>query len=104
MSERLPIAVSPEVRAHARLLARRNRRPLAAVIVLHGLAAVAGLAGPALLGGLVQDVVDGTTTAHVDQVAALLAGFVVAQTALTWLARRASFVLSEEVFAGLRES
>jgi ABC-type multidrug transport system fused ATPase/permease subunit len=104
MSERLPIAVSPEVRAHARLLARRNKRALTAVIGLHALAAVAGLAGPPILGGLVQDVVDGTTTRHVDELAALLAGFVVAQSVVTWFARRSSFVLSEEIFAGLRES
>jgi ABC-type multidrug transport system fused ATPase/permease subunit len=104
VSERLPIAVAPEVRTHARLLARHNKRALAAVIGLHALAAVAGLAGPLILGGLVQDVVDGTTTQHVDELAALLAAFVVAQSVLTWLARRSSFVLSEEVFAGLRES
>lgn len=104
MSERLPIALAPEVRAHARLLARRKRRAFAAVIGLHALAALAGLAGPPILGGLVQDVVDGTTTRHVDEVAALLAAFVVAQSVLTWLARRSSFVLSEEIFAGLRES
>jgi ABC-type multidrug transport system fused ATPase/permease subunit len=104
MSDRLPIALSPEVRAHARVLAGRKRRPLAAVLGLHALAALAGLAGPPILGGLVQDVVDGTTTRHVDELAALLAGFVVAQTVLTWFARRSSFVLSEEIFAGLRES
>ena len=70
---------------------------------LHGLAAVAGLAGPRLLGELVQAVEDGTTTSHIDRVVALLAVFVLAQTVLTWFARRASFVLSEQVFARLRE-
>jgi ABC-type multidrug transport system fused ATPase/permease subunit len=104
VSERLPIALSHEVRAHARVLARRKRRALIAVIGLHALAALAGLAGPPILGSLVQDVVDGTTTRHVDEVAALLAGFVVVQSVVTWLARRSSFVLSEEIFAGLRES
>jgi ABC-type multidrug transport system fused ATPase/permease subunit len=103
VSERLPIAVGPEVRVHARRLSRHHRRPLAWVIGLHALAAVAGLAGPPILGGLVQSVVDGTTTGHVDRLAALLAVFVVAQTILTWFARRSSFVLAEDVFARLRE-
>ena len=103
MSERLPIAVGPEVRGHARLLVRRHRRPLARVLALHALAAVAGLAGPRLLGELVESVERGTTTAHIDVIAVALAGFVLAQTALTWGARRASFVLSEDIFARLRE-
>ena len=103
MSERLPVAIGPEVREQARGRFRRHRRALAGVLALHTLAAVAGLAGPPLLGGLVQDVVDGTTTSHVDEVGALLAAFVVAQTVLTWFARRSSFVLSEDVFARLRE-
>lgn len=103
MSERLPIAQGSEVRREARLLLRRYRRPLGAVLGLHALAAVAGLVGPWLLGRLVESVKQGTTTAYVDRIVALLAIAVVAQTALTWLARRASFVLSEEVFARLRE-
>ena len=103
MSERLPISDGPEVRAHAAALFRRHQRALAAVLGLHALAAVAGLAGPRLLGELVQAVKDGTTTSHIDRVVALLAVFVLAQTVLTWFARRASFVLSEQVFARLRE-
>ena len=46
---------------------------------------------------------DGTTTAHVDKLVLLLAAFLLAQTILTWFARRASFVLSEKIFAELRE-
>jgi ABC-type multidrug transport system fused ATPase/permease subunit len=103
VSERLPIALSAEVREEARTLARRYRRGLAVVIGLHALAAVAGLVGPLLLGALVQDVEEGTTEAHVDTIVLILAGFVLAQTFLTFFARRASFVLSEGIFARLRE-
>ena len=103
MSERLPIAGGAEVRANALALFRRHRGAFSIVLGLHALAAVAGLAGPRLLGGLVQDVQEGTTTAHVNTVILVLASFVLAQTALTWFARRTSFVLSETVFAGLRE-
>ena len=73
------------------------------MIGLHAAAAAAGLAGPPLLGNLVQSVQEGTTISHVDKVIALLALFLVAETILTWFARRASFVLSEKIFAELRE-
>ena len=50
-----------------------------------------------------QSVQDGTTTAYVDKLVLVLAVFLLAQTVLTWLARRASFVIAEEIFAELRE-
>ncbi|MEO5575567.1 MAG: ABC transporter ATP-binding protein [Gaiellaceae bacterium] len=103
MSERLPIAAGPEVRQNAAVLLRRYRGGLAIVLGLHALAAVAGLIGPFLLGRLVESVKQGTTTAEVDRVIAILAVSVLAQTVLTWFARRSSFVLSERVFARLRE-
>ena len=104
MNERLPIAAGEEVRSQAAVLLRRHRRPLGVVLGLNALAAVAGLAGPWLLGQLVEAVKEGTTTGYVDRVIALLAAAVLAQTVLTWFARRSAFVLSERVFAELRES
>jgi ABC-type multidrug transport system fused ATPase/permease subunit len=103
MTELLPIADAPELRHHARRLARRHRGALAGVVALHGLAAAAGLVGPVLLGRLVQAVTDGTTREYVDEVALALAGFIVLQTIVTWFARRTSFVVSERIFAELRE-
>ena len=103
MSNLLPIADGPELRAQARLLGGRHRRGLVGVLGLHALAASAGLAGPPLLGALVQSVEDGTTSGHVDTLVLVLAVFLVVQTILTWFARRASFVLSEQIFAELRE-
>lgn len=103
MSHVLPIADGPELRAQARRLGRRHRLGLARVLGLHALAATAGLAGPRLLGELVESVESGTTRGRVDALVLLLAGFLVAQTVLTWFARRASFVLSEQMFAELRE-
>jgi ABC-type multidrug transport system fused ATPase/permease subunit len=103
MSNLLPIAAGEELREQAGLLARRHRFGLLVVIFLHAAAATAGLAGPPLLGRLVQSVQDGTTTGYVDKVVAILACALVVQTVLTWFARRASFVLSETMFAELRE-
>jgi ABC-type multidrug transport system fused ATPase/permease subunit len=103
VSELLPIAEGGELRLQARSLGRRHRRALAGMVGLHAAAAAAGLAGPPLLGELVESVESGTTRAHVDTIVLVLAGFLVAQTVLTWFARRASFVLSEKIFAELRE-
>ncbi len=103
MTDRLPIAAGPEVRRDAAALLRHYRRPLAVVLCLNGLAAVAGLVGPFLLGELVEAVEQGTTTAYVDRLIGVLVAAVLAQTVLTWFARRSSFVLSEQVFARLRE-
>ena len=103
MSELLPIAGGVELRQQAKLLARRHRRALAGVVALHAAAAATGLAGPPLLGSIVDSVQRGTTRGYVDRIVLVLAGFLLAQTVLTWLARRASFVLSEKMFAELRE-
>jgi len=73
------------------------------MLALHALAAVAGLAGPRLIGEIVEGVESGATAARLNTIVLVLAGFVAAQTVLTWAARRASFVLAEEIFARLRE-
>jgi ABC-type multidrug transport system fused ATPase/permease subunit len=73
------------------------------MVGLHAAAAAAGLAGPPLLGLLVQSVEEGTTRSYVDKIVLVLAVFLLAQTVLTWFARRASFVLAERIFAELRE-
>jgi len=103
MTNLLPIADGPELRGHARRLAARHRGPLAGVVALHALAAAAGLVAPALLGRLVQAVGEGTSRSYVDRLVLVLAVALVVQTAITWLARRASFLVSEKVFAELRE-
>ncbi len=103
MSELLPIADGPELRRQARILGARHKRALLGVIGLHAASATAGLAGPALLGRVVDAVDQGTTREYVDKLVLVLVGFLIAQTILTWLARRASFVLSEQIFAELRE-
>ena len=103
MNTLLPIAAGRHLREQARVLARRHRGGLTAVVLLHAAAAAAGLAGPPILGRLVESVRKGTTASHVDTVVLVLAAFLVGQTALTWFARRASFVLSERMFAELRE-
>ncbi|MGZ6804908.1 MAG: ABC transporter transmembrane domain-containing protein, partial [Nocardioidaceae bacterium] len=103
MSTLLPVAESHQVRAWATDLFRRHPGPVVAALLLHSLAALAALAGPRLLGDLVQAVQDGTTVGHVDRVVLLLAAFLLVQTVLTRYARFVSFALGERVLAELRE-
>ena len=103
MSVALPVADDRAVRRYVARLARRHPRMLYGALALHVGAALAALAAPRLLGGLVEAVEQGTSTGHVDRIVALLAGFLVVQTVLTRYARYLSQVLGEQVLAELRE-
>ncbi|WP_440100571.1 ABC transporter ATP-binding protein [Streptosporangium sp. H16] len=98
----LPVADQAQVRAYARRLTLKYPRDLTVALLLHALAAVAGLAVPWLLGGLVQGVHDGSGI-DVTQVALAIGGFVVAQAVLVRFAVYASSRLGEKVLAELRE-
>jgi ABC-type multidrug transport system fused ATPase/permease subunit len=100
----LPIASSATVRATASRLIAQHKRRLAVVLGLHTLAAVAGLAGPALIGVII----DGVTGHHIgvpaiDTIAAVLLAAIICQAVLTRFAQRQSMILGEGVFAALRE-
>jgi len=99
----LPVASAAQVRGQAKVLLAEHRRPLLGMLALNGFAALAALAGPRLLGEIVESVRAGTTTEHIDQLAVLLAVALLVQTVLTWWARKSAFVLGETVFARLRE-
>jgi ABC-type multidrug transport system fused ATPase/permease subunit len=101
--EILPIADAATVRREGRRIAARHPRQLAAVIGLHGLAAITGLAGPRLLGQLVEAIERGTTRWTVDRTALAIAAFVVVQAVLLRFAAYASARLGETVLAELRE-
>jgi ABC-type multidrug transport system fused ATPase/permease subunit len=103
MNTMLPVADTRAVRRYAMHIARRHPRMLWGTLALHMLAALTALAAPRLLGDLVQAVEDGTTTAHVDRIITILAGFVLAQTVFTRFARYYSQALGEQVLAELRE-
>jgi ABC-type multidrug transport system fused ATPase/permease subunit len=102
-SSGLPVASGDQVRARAREVIRRHRGRLALAVGLHAAAALAGLAGPALLGFLVDEVTGGTTAGRVDRIALAVLAALVAQVVLVRVARLASYVLGERVLAELRE-
>ena len=78
---KLPVANSAQVKAEGLRLMRMHKKPLAGVVGLYVVSAVAGLAGPFLLGRLVDAISQGTTAGFVATVALSLAGFVIVQTA-----------------------
>ncbi|MGH3389804.1 MAG: ABC transporter transmembrane domain-containing protein, partial [Actinomadura sp.] len=97
----LPVATPAQVRAYARRMTLRHPRALTGALVLHALAAVAGLVMPRLLGELVEGVQQGSV--DVDRVALAIGGFVVAQGVLLRYAYFLSTRLGERVLAELRE-
>src|SRR5256885_3448564 len=103
MSRILPVATPAQVRSYARRLTLEYPRELGIALALHGLAAVAGLISPRLLGELVEQVRRGTTHRTVDQIALAILAFVVVQGVLMRFAVYASARVGEKVLARLRE-
>ena len=100
----LPIATRETVRAHTRVLLRDHRRPLSWVLFWHGIAALVALVGPWVVGQIVEEVTTGgDSLSRIDVLVGVLVVAIIVQTVITWLARKASFVLSERIFARLRE-
>ncbi|MGB3686029.1 MAG: ABC transporter ATP-binding protein [Ornithinimicrobium sp.] len=98
----LPIASSRVVLTHTRRLVGEHRIDLAAVVIWHVLAALAGVVGPWVIGALVDALVD-DRSAPIGTLILILALAVLAETVFVWAGVRASFILGERVFAGLRE-
>lgn len=82
---------------------RRHPRLLVGALGLNAAAAAAALAGPRLLGDLVQDVVGGTTVGHVSEIVVVLLFFVLLQALLIRGATVRGGKLSQAVLAELRE-
>lgn len=99
----LPVADAAQVRRESAVLLRRHRRSLLVVALLQALAATAGLAGPFLLGRIVDAVIAGAEVSAVDLAAAILVIAVITQAVTVRYAQRAAMVLGETVFAELRE-
>ncbi|WP_435299459.1 ABC transporter ATP-binding protein [Timonella sp. A28] len=100
---RLPIADGPTVRAYSANLIKKYKKSLLYVVLLHGFAAVAALAGPIAIGRIVDAVVKGTTPSYVNTAVLIVVAAVIVQAVITRFARRLSMTLGETVFAQLRE-
>lgn len=100
---KLPIASSAEVRRVTLGLLRQDKRALVVVVALYLLATLAGLAGPYLMGRIVDGVRTGISVSTIDKYALIIGGFVLLQMLLTTLARYAGHRFGERVLARLRE-
>jgi ABC-type multidrug transport system fused ATPase/permease subunit len=98
-----PVADRRTVRAAARGLIARDRRAAVVVVALHAASAIAGLAGPWLLGRIVDEVTAGNATSTVDKLAIALGVCVIVQGLLLRYAHYVGHRFGERIVAGLRE-
>jgi ATP-binding cassette subfamily C protein len=102
-SGRLPVAERAEVRRAAVALVRADARPFAGVLALNAGAALAGLAGPWLLGRIVDEVRAGAGVAAMDRLALAILLCALAQLLLARWARYAGHRFGERALARVRE-
>ncbi|MFD8546598.1 ABC transporter ATP-binding protein [Streptomyces sp. NPDC059649] len=100
----LPVADPSATRRAALRLVRRDGRAFALMLVLNALAAGAGLAGPWLLGRIVDTVREGGGVAAVDRLALVILVCAVAQLLLARQARYVGHRFGERAAARIRES
>ncbi|MEU4559030.1 ABC transporter ATP-binding protein [Actinoplanes sp. NPDC023936] len=103
MSRPLPVASSSQVRRYARDVIRHYPGMFRAAVGLNVAAALAALAGPRLLGDLVEGIENHDPMSDLNRMVLALAGFVLLQAILTRFAHLASARLGERVLAWLRE-
>ncbi|WIX86537.1 ABC transporter ATP-binding protein [Amycolatopsis sp. DG1A-15b] len=101
--KRLPTASRKDVRRWALKTAASHKREFGLLLGSLAVATLIGLAGPQLLGALVDDVAAGTTTGHVDVLAAVFIGILVLQALARKVARMRGAVFGELVLAETRE-
>ncbi|MFI1015502.1 ABC transporter ATP-binding protein [Streptomyces sp. NPDC020965] len=99
----LPVAEPARVRRAALRLIRLDRRAFAAMLALNALAAAAGLAGPWLLGRIINEVRAGGGVATVDRLALAILVFAVAQLLLARYAAHIGHRFGERTLARVRE-
>ena len=103
MSAALPVADQRLVgRAALRLIAA-DRRTVGLMVFLNSLAAVAGLAGPGLLGRIIDTVTAGHGATRVDRLAVAVLACAVAQTLLSRYALTIGYRFGERTAARIRE-
>lgn len=102
-STTLPVGGPRTVRAYVRELLRRHRRAFATLILVNSTAVLASMAGPYLLGGLVEDLSAGSRDLHLGRVVALFVLALVIQTFFVREVRLRGAMLGEQMLADLRE-
>ncbi|MER6126019.1 ABC transporter ATP-binding protein [Streptomyces sp. NPDC001795] len=99
----LPVGAPATVRAYVAELFHRHRRAFLLLIAVNTVSVVASMAGPYLLGGLVERVSDGARELNLERTAALFVLALVVQAVFMRLVRLHGAVLGERMLADLRE-
>ncbi|MGY1439687.1 ABC transporter ATP-binding protein [Streptomyces reniochalinae] len=99
----LPVGSPATVRSYVRALLRRHRRAFVLLVTVNSIAVIASMAGPHLLGGVVDDVAAHERQLHLVRVTVLFAVALVVQTVFTQQVRLRGAMLGEEMLADLRE-
>jgi ATP-binding cassette subfamily C protein len=99
----LPVGAPATVRAYVAELFRRHRRAFLILVAVNTVAVVASMAGPYLLGSLVERVTDHARELHLEATAALFVVALVVQAVFVRQVRLRGAVLGERMLADLRE-
>ncbi|NBM14600.1 ABC transporter ATP-binding protein [Streptomyces sp. GC420] len=99
----LPVGKPATVRGYVRELLRRHRGAFVLLIAVNTVAVLASMAGPYLLGGLVEDLAAGSRELRLRRTVLLFAGALVVHTVFVRMVRLRGAVLGEEMLADLRE-
>ncbi|GAA2430170.1 ABC transporter ATP-binding protein [Streptomyces mauvecolor] len=99
----LPVGTPATVRSYVRELMRRHRRAFSVLVGVNAVAVLASMVGPYLLGGVVEDLSQGSRDLHLGRVAALFTAALIVQTVFVRMVRLRGGMLGEEMLADLRE-
>ncbi|MFE7765541.1 ABC transporter ATP-binding protein [Streptomyces sp. NPDC057438] len=99
----LPVGAPATVRAYVAELFRRHRRAFVVLITVNTIAVVASMAGPYLLGALVERVSDGARELHLELTATIFVVALLVQAAFVREVRLRGAMLGERMLADLRE-
>ncbi|MGW3666114.1 ABC transporter ATP-binding protein [Streptomyces sp. NPDC005141] len=99
----LPVGAPATVRAYVTELFQRHRRAFLLLVAVNTVAVVASMAGPYLLGSVVERVSDHTRELHLEATAALFVVALVIQAVFVRQVRLRGAMLGERMLADLRE-
>ncbi|MFB7736020.1 ABC transporter ATP-binding protein [Streptomyces sp. NPDC056112] len=102
-ADTLPVGSTATVRSYVSELLRRHRRAFVLLITVNTVAVVASMAGPWLLGDLVERVADDTRELHLPLTAALFVLALLVQAVFVREVRLRGAMLGERMLADLRE-
>lgn len=99
----LPVGSPATVRSYVGDLIRRHRTAFTLLVAVNAVAVIASMAGPYLLGGVVEKLAAGARDLQLERTIGLFAVALAAQTVFVRLVRLRGAMLGEQMLADLRE-